>query len=256
MKEVKFVALGRSERPAGLPSSEKKAAFFDLDSTLYDARQYFCGAYREVANFLHTRYVVDEESAYSQLLSTLESRTSMYPKIFDEALANLKINSPDVPSVLKVYDSYQGKLEPYPDTLPTLSKLKERAWKLGVITDGAPERQERKLTMLGLERMFDVVIFAKSIASKPSTAAYSKAVELLDADPSQSFYVGDNPSLDFRGAKLAGLLTIRILKGEFVHMPSNRDIDYEINSLREVLRISETSLVRSRRGKKDRISEG
>ena len=105
--------------------------------------------------------------------------------------------------------------------------------------------------MLGLERMFDVSIFAKRIAPKPSAAAYSKAVDLLDAVPSQSFYVGDNPTVDFRGAKLAGLRTIRLLKGEFVRMPSNRDIDYEIDSLHEVLRISETSLVRSHSRKRN-----
>jgi putative hydrolase of the HAD superfamily len=246
LKGVDVVTSKRSEeRPARPSSHGEKSAIFDLDNTLYPARQYFCGAYREVAHFLHTRYGVDEESAYSQLLSTLESRTSTYPKIFDEALAKLKIDSPDIPSVLKVYGSYRGKLEPYSDVLPTLSKLKERTWKLGLITDGVPERQKRKLSMLRLERMFDVVIFAKSIASKPSPRAYSKALDLLSADPRQSFYVGDNPSLDFRGAKLAGLRTIRLLKGEFVRMPSNDDIDYEIHSLREVLRISESILKRS-----------
>ena len=57
--------------------------------------------------------------------------------------------------------------------------------------------------------------------------------------PQNSFYVGDNPLLDFKGAKKIGMKTIRILKGEFRNMSKNKYIDYEIKEIKEVLNIIE-----------------
>ena len=60
----------------------------------------------------------------------------------------------------------------------------------------------------------------------------------LNINPEKSFYIADNPLVDFKGAKEAGFNTIRIKRGEFSHIPPNEDIDTEINSLNELLDIN------------------
>jgi FMN phosphatase YigB (HAD superfamily) len=64
-----------------------------------------------------------------------------------------------------------------------------------------------------------------------------KALKKLDVVPSETFYVGDNPLVDFEGAKKAGMKTIRILRGEFKKFPKNMYIDFEVKDLIEVLKL-------------------
>jgi putative hydrolase of the HAD superfamily len=63
---------------------------------------------------------------------------------------------------------------------------------------------------------------------------FLKAISDLGITPGDSVYVGDNPALDFAGAKTAGLRTVRLLRGEFCAKPKNDSIDHEIKNLREL----------------------
>jgi putative hydrolase of the HAD superfamily len=211
-----------------------KAVIFDLDNTLYDARQYFLGAFKSVSRYISSKYNIPERKVYKALDKIWRKKTSMYPYLFDDLLKFLHIDqdSPEVvKAIVKNFNEYAGVLEPFPDAVPTLHTLKERGCKLGIITDGDVERQKRKIEKLQLVPFFDIIVYAKELESKPSPAPFLAVLEKLGVKGVDSFYIGDNPLIDFQGAKEVGLTTVRVLRGEFMKVPPNEYIDFEIESL-------------------------
>ena len=69
---------------------------------------------------------------------------------------------------------------------------------------------------------------------KPSTYSYKRIIFLNNLDPLKSFYIGDNPKKDFKGAKNLGFKTIRIIQGKYKQIKKNKYIDYEIKGLKHI----------------------
>jgi len=216
-----------------------KAVIFDLDNTLYNVEQYNCSAFKVIAEYLSKKYNLPEQEIYKRLVNLWSEKTSMYPHLFDELLDLFNLGN-ELGNVIKIFNNYAGVLKPYPDVIPTLNELKKRDYKLGIITDGDVERQKRKLKLLGLDGFFDVIVFTKELGNpKPSAIPFQEAINELNINPQKSFYVGDNPLVDFEGAKKMKMKTVRILKGEFTEIPKNRYIDYEIKEIKELLNMRE-----------------
>jgi putative hydrolase of the HAD superfamily len=212
-----------------------KAVIFDLDNTLYNVEQYNCGAFKVIAEYLSKKYDLSEQEIYKRLVNLWREKTSMYSHLFDELLDFFNLKN-ELGNVIKIFNNYDGELKLYPDVISTLKELKKRNYKVGIITDGNIERQKRKIKLLGLDGFFDVIVFTKGLGNpKPSEIPFQEAINELKINPQKSFYVGDNPLIDFEGAKKIGMNTIRLLKGEFREIPKNRYIDYEINEIKELL---------------------
>lgn len=212
-----------------------KAVIFDLDNTLYNVEQYYLGAFKEIADYLSRKYGLSKQEIYKRLVNLWRGKTSMYSHLFDDLLDLFELGN-ELRNVIKIFNNYDGELKPYPDVTSTLKELKKRNCKLGILTDGNVERQKRKIKLLGLDRFFDVIVFTKELDNpKPSEIPFQEAINKLEVSPQKSFYVGDNPLIDFEGAKKMGMKTVRVLKGEFRNIPKNRYIDYEINELKELL---------------------
>lgn len=214
-----------------------KAIIFDLDNTLYDAEQYYKGAFRRIAEYLSKKCNFSKKEIYKTLENLWREKTSMYPYLFDDLLDFLDLKN-DLRNVIKIFNDYDVELKPYPDVIPTLKELKRRNYKLGILTDGDVERQKRKIKLLGLDMFFDVIIFTEELGNpKPSEIPFQEAINKLKVNPQKSFYVGDNPLIDFEGAKKVGMRTVRILRGEFMKIPKNGYIDYEVEEIKELLEV-------------------
>lgn len=223
------------------------AILFDLDNTLYDAKQYFLGAFKIISEFLSKKYATSQKKVYRSLVNLWKEKTSMYPRLFNDLLSSLDIDKKEVWNLVKLFNSYSGRIEPYPDAVTTLNALRKKRYRLGLVTDGNPERQERKIKLLNIQRFFEVIVYTKDIEPKPSPVPYLKALKKLEAEPSNAFYVADNPLIDFEGAKKVGMTTIRILQGEFAKFPRNKYIDSEIKRLNELLEVFEQNAAKKNR---------
>ena len=215
------------------------SVIFDLDNTLYDAKQYFSGAFNEIAAYLSKKHNVAGNNTYKRLMKIWKTKTSTYPYLFDDLLNNLELKN-ELKNTIKIFNEHDSLLKPYDDVIPTLKELKKKNFKLGIITDGNIERQKRKMKSLGIADFFDVIVLTKKLGNpKPSEIPFQKATNKLKVIPQNSFYVGDNPLIDFKGAKKIGMKTIRILKGEFKTISKDKYIDYEIKEIKELLNIIE-----------------
>jgi putative hydrolase of the HAD superfamily len=97
-------------------------------------------------------------------------------------------------------------LQFYPDAIETLSHLRSKQIKLGVVTNAVKDDYDQILHRLEAEHYFDVVVGVDSCRkAKPDSEIFLYAVEKLRMKPSQVLFVGDSMERDYEGAKRAGL---------------------------------------------------
>ncbi|MFF4576995.1 HAD family hydrolase [Streptomyces sp. NPDC001389] len=103
---------------------------------------------------------------------------------------------------------YQAAWSLFPDVLPTLDVLAGR-YRHGVLSNSSEANQDPKLRRLGLRDRFEVLVCAAELGvSKPDAAAFLAACGALGLPPAEVAYVGDQPEIDARGARDAGLTAV------------------------------------------------
>jgi putative hydrolase of the HAD superfamily len=211
-----------------------KAIFFDLDNTLYDTHRYYLGAFEKISDYLSSKFQINKEQIYKFLVNLWGEKSSMYSHLFDDLLEHQNLSHDLIPDLLKIFNEHQiEKIDLYKDVIPVLKNLGKN-YKIGLITDGTVSRQSRKIQSLEIEKFFDVVIFTKNLEPKPSPKPYNEALDKTGIKSQDSIYVGDNPLLDFKGAKQVGMKTIRVRRGEFETIANNDDVDFTIKNLFEL----------------------
>lgn len=171
---------------------------FDLDDTLYAEMEFVRSAYRAIAR----RYGLHLLDPMMRASSPREAFDSTGLPIADQ---------------LKVYREH------FPDirlpwlSLYTLSMLRNRGHRLGLVTDGRSVTQRNKIRALGLERFIDpeLIFISEEVGSdKLSGQAFGRIMALC-GENDKYVYVGDNPHKDFVAGNRLGWLTVCLLDGAF-----------------------------------------
>lgn len=103
---------------------------------------------------------------------------------------------------------YEAAWALFPDTVPTLDAL-AGDYRHAVLSNSALSVQEYKLSALGVRDRFETVLCAADLGvAKPAPEAFRAVCEALALAPGEIAYVGDEPDIDARGARDAGLLGI------------------------------------------------
>jgi 2-haloalkanoic acid dehalogenase type II len=99
----------------------------------------------------------------------------------------------------------------YPDVEPTLSQLRAKGLKLGLISNGFKKDLDHILGELGLEKWFDAVVCIESCnCAKPDKEIFLYALDKLRVKPSVALFVGDSVVHDYEGASNAGIKPLLI----------------------------------------------
>ena len=110
------------------------------------------------------------------------------------------------------FADYIAQWRLHDDALPLLDRLAAiPGVRLGMITNGDPMFQGRKLAAVGLADRFEVVVAsgAEGVV-KPDPAIFHIACERLGVSPSAAVYIGDRLRTDAIGATGAGLTGVWI----------------------------------------------
>ena len=185
-----------------------KAVLFDLDDTLYDrdalvrrvvTDQYdtFQHELRSVQKDDFVRRVLQlDDCGYADkraLYATVVGEYGLTPALIERLVENF-------------WTSYDEKCELPQDTRLTLQTLRQNHIKLGVITNGGTERQQRKLDSLGISSWFDVIVISETEGvRKPEPEIFRRALARCGVEASEAIFVGDHPDTDIGGALQAGL---------------------------------------------------
>ena len=211
-----------------------EAVFFDVDYTLYDMAQYVRGALSNVAQDVAATCSGDRETLFASLWGKWREVGSEYGHLFDDWLrSHGLLTESRLRACLEVYHAHQPALSLYPGVDELLVDLRSR-YRVGVITDGNLQRQRAKVDALDLEGKVDLIVYSAALSlSKPDVGIFRYGLRLAGVAPDRSVYVGDHPIRDIAGARRAGMLGVRVLTGEFSHLPDDPELrpTYRVDDL-------------------------
>lgn len=223
-------------------SSKLKAIIFGIDDVLYDATLQSSNArLSAVKAMIEAGLPVDVETGYRTLEEIVKAVGPDSTKHFDKLMEKLRLDwKPSVVAagVVAYRSTNPVFLKPYPDAVPTLLKLRDQRYKLGVASEGKSVKQWQKLISLGLQHLFDSVVTSEDLKLEHlSESAIKRVLDDLGAHPSNAAIVDVNlDTLDM--ANRAGLITVRLRKGEAKLEKTKRSQPkYEIRTLNEILQI-------------------
>lgn len=204
------------------------AVIFDLYGTLIDIGP--DEAYRDLAVMLaETLGLPPEEFDRQFRHETYHDRSSGTFANIEENLRHicqrLGVDVPEekIAAAANERIAFQRRaLTPRPDAISTLTALRERGLKIGLISDCAPD-----VPLLWPELPFapliEVAVFScVAGCMKPDPRLYAEVVAGLGVAPARCYYVGDNIH-ELDGATRAGMTPFRILTPTQAHLYRDRD---------------------------------
>lgn len=219
------------------------AVIFDLDDTLFDCTgQLTEPARRRAAETLAAAIPDSDVPALQMLQVKLADQLSSADSIREIAHRH-QLSGDVVESALSAYNRDQVEdVAPFPDTLSTLDELAARQYRLCLVTTGRPERQRRKVDLLGLRGHFSeesgTLIFHDDRKVPEKDEALHRAARCLNLLPCRILSVGDKLNSEIAASKRLGMRTARLCfgrqKSQRPRTPEERP-DHELKRLRDLL---------------------
>jgi putative hydrolase of the HAD superfamily len=187
-----------------------EALVFDLDDTLYAEKGFVASGFRAVANHVARSYGGDSNQMFHAMMSTLttEGKRQVFPMLQSRFL-DASVPLSELIDVYRGHDPQICMFSGYPELLRTLALQ----YRLGIITDGLPEVQARKIHALGLPSVMVRIIYTWEYGpekEKPHPFPFSLMLQSLETKGESAMYIGDNPDKDCKGAHRAGMLFAQI----------------------------------------------
>lgn len=199
----------------------KKAVCFDLYKTLIDINtdEDDPRVYATLSRYLSYHSVVIAPEAlrkayFDEVRQALNQSTEAYPDvdvcdIFSRIMqkhGNKRYSSSIVIDTALLFRSLTIRQFALFDRLFDVLGLISKKYKTAVISDAQWIFAEPEMAMLGLHQFFKVRMLSSKFGfTKPDVRLFSCAMKKLGVAPKESVYVGDNPSIDLVGAKMAGM---------------------------------------------------
>jgi putative hydrolase of the HAD superfamily len=224
--------------------SHKKHLFFDLDRTLWDFDSNSASTFHDIyAKFeINQLSGVNFDTLFHDYQEINHGLWDLYRKgkiekdflnveRFHLALKKHGINNRELAA--KIAADYirisPTKKALYKGTHETLSYLKQRGYKLHIITNGFPEVQHVKLKNANLEQYFEQVIISEEVGyKKPSPKIFRIALAMSTATIEESVMIGDDPQVDVLGAMNIGITGIFV---NHIKEPKCDFCDFSVNDL-------------------------
>ena len=213
-----------------------KAIFFDIDGTLLDTSNFAEIARRAAIDvMIENGLPSTQDESYELLKEIIADKGSNYSKHFNVLTQRICGRENHLLIALGMITYHNIKfslLRPFPKTMETLVYLKNRGYKLGVISNGLTIKQWEKLVRLDIHTFFDEVITSEEVRSeKPEKEIFEEAMTRMGSNPENSVMIGNKFEIDIMGAVHAGMSAILV----------NSDLDVATST--EVLENSDIKII-------------
>ena len=216
-----------------------KAVIFDLDDTLYDCTGSLIEASRRRAakSMVEAGLPCTEDEAY-QLQKELAEKHGPYHPVFNEIVNRFHADPKLVSTAYKAYNSSEVVgIKPFSDVIPTLKELRERDYKLFLLTVGVHERQEKKINILGLKAYFDEIIVNDQEIGLLTEDCIRDLLGRHNINFKEAVMVGDRARDELRIAKSLSMITIQMLHGRFKNEPAVNECDRPDYKVKRIFQI-------------------
>jgi putative hydrolase of the HAD superfamily len=230
------------------------AIFFDVDDTLYSSTAFADQAReRAIEAMIKAGLRADVDRVKTILSDVIGEYSSNFLNQFDEVLLRLPAETyrPTNPAVIvsaaivAYHDMKFRELRPYPDVAPSLSRIKGRGGRLGVVTQGIPTKQAEKLIRMDLLALFEpgwIFITEQLEMSKEESRLWREVSRRAGIDPSRAMYVGDHPHRDVDVPGRAGFITVLVKRGgKYAHLAGTTTPTHEVADFCELDDLLESS---------------
>jgi putative hydrolase of the HAD superfamily len=199
--------------------SSIEGIIFDLDDTLYDKADWIVPA----MEFAAKNMGIDALRVWEAATEYIQHKGRVDASIYNYVL--LECGQSDSALNIRAFIAWMNQHKPvanslqlFPRVAETLSKL-GLYYKLALVAEGNPDTQYAKIEALGLGNLIPHVVMTDEIegikSRLPDPRPIKYALEKLRTRSSHTMYVGDNPLKDFVRANQLGLVTVRVLTGEY-----------------------------------------
>jgi HAD superfamily hydrolase (TIGR01549 family) len=195
-----------------------RAIVFDFGQTLVDSADGFRTVEKEAQEKVFAALgIADREeflSVYRAIRTAFHTRSRFSRKAILEELFRHYGRDAD-PLLLEQWETdywqrVKAMTRVFPEAEEVLRKLRERAYRLALITNTQGQREEGKHRLGNypeLERLFEVIIVAGEggIPPKPDPVPFRLCLDEMGLAPEEALYVGDDLRIDIRGAEAVGM---------------------------------------------------
>lgn len=188
-----------------------RGVVFDLDDTLYSEKEYIRSGFKAVSNYLH-----------GDFSDTLWHYFQIGKLPIDELLRDLNLEK-EKHACMKVYREHMPVIHLYEGVHELIERLKASGVYVGIITDGRPEGQHKKLAALGLTELIgeENIIITDELGGiqfrKPCDIAFRIMMTKWQMQASEMIYIGDNLSKDFQAPRQLGFRTLWFQNKDGIH---------------------------------------
>lgn len=225
-----------------------QGVLFDLDGTLYDYNLCHREALEYTAHVAEKKLGIDVNT-FIELYKT--SRAIVHKRLQGTAASHSRLlyfcelvfcstGEPNLNIATLLERAYWGTfyraMNIYPGVLHLLKMLRSKSVSLALVTDMTAAIQFKKLRILKLVHMFDVVVTSEEMGcEKPTPKIFKVCLEKMGIDAQFAIHVGDDYQRDIVGARAAGLKSVLFVLDNRVH---HGDVDVNVvNSFEELARI-------------------
>ncbi|WP_085991371.1 pyrophosphatase PpaX [Oceanobacillus senegalensis] len=206
-----------------------RTILFDLDGTLIDTNELIIASFTHTLNNHYNLDYTREQIIEFNGPPLIDTFKNIDPDRVDEMIEVYRKHN------LSEHDNY---VKVFPNVKETLDILKERGFKIGIVTTKMTESVNRGLKVTGLQDYFDTIVTLDDVAHpKPNPEPVIKAMKDLDAVANSTLMVGDN-SHDIESGQCAGVKTAGVawsFKGKERLLRLNPT--YMLDDMRDLLQI-------------------
>lgn len=224
--------------------------FFDLDHTLWDfdtnSRQTLEELYHALSlkdkgvhdfDLFHKNYLVHNDKLWDRYRKGYVKVDELRWKRMWLTLLDFKIGDEQFARDMgyRFLELLPTRNALFPYTVEILEYLKNKGYKLHLITNGFEKTQHFKIKNAGIDHYFIEVITSEGSNSlKPNKEIFDYALQKTNALPEHSIMIGDSVEVDIQGAMNAGMDQVYV---NHLNIAAGIKPTYTVYSLKELEKI-------------------
>ncbi len=215
-----------------------KAVVFDLDHTLFDRYE----TLRLVVPMFRDRFDINEDITDEYFFENIVWADKHYvhrgwEEIFDHLVSKNIFKT--VPEYAEYVDfllvCFQKIAIKFDFSIPALEKIRRMGLKTGLITNGNPDIQQKKLELLELYPYLDEIIISGATPyRKPQAEIFRLMADKLCVKTDEMMYIGDHPHFDVEGSRNAGCIPVWVKTTGTWIFPEFKKPELQVETVEEI----------------------